>query len=88
MHLLKLTRLIRLARLLQKMDRYSQFSAAILTLLMLSFTLAAHWLACIWYVIASIEVEHNGPDWTIGKKNVKIFFIKISRNFEGKFFRK
>ncbi|XP_021963414.1 potassium voltage-gated channel subfamily H member 8 isoform X2 [Folsomia candida] len=66
MHLLKLTRLIRLARLLQKMDRYSQFSAAILTLLMLSFTLAAHWLACIWYVIASIEVEHNGPDWTIG----------------------
>jgi hypothetical protein len=44
MHLLKLMRLVRLARLLQKMDRYSQFSAAILTLLMLSFTLAAHWL--------------------------------------------
>ncbi|XP_021960719.1 potassium voltage-gated channel subfamily H member 8 [Folsomia candida] len=66
MHLLKLTRLIRLARLLQKMDRYSQFSAAILTLLMLSFTLAAHWLACIWYVIADQEIDSHGAEWTIG----------------------
>jgi potassium voltage-gated channel Eag-related subfamily H protein 8 len=49
--------LLRLARLLQKMDRYSQYSAMILTLLMLSFTLVAHWLACIWYVIAEKEVE-------------------------------
>ncbi|XP_060527733.1 potassium voltage-gated channel subfamily H member 8 isoform X2 [Cylas formicarius] len=56
-HLIKLTRLLRLARLLQKMDRYSQYSAMILTLLMLSFTLVAHWLACIWYVIAEKEVE-------------------------------
>ncbi|XP_044271145.1 potassium voltage-gated channel subfamily H member 8 isoform X2 [Tribolium madens] len=56
-HLIKLTRLLRLARLLQKMDRYSQYSAMILTLLMLSFTLVAHWLACIWYVIAEKEIE-------------------------------
>ncbi|KAG5895875.1 hypothetical protein JTB14_012258 [Gonioctena quinquepunctata] len=56
-HLIKLTRLLRLARLLQKMDRYSQYSAMILTLLMLSFTLVAHWLACIWYVIAEKEVD-------------------------------
>ncbi|XP_063930893.1 potassium voltage-gated channel subfamily H member 8 isoform X1 [Zophobas morio] len=56
-HLIKLTRLLRLARLLQKMDRYSQYSAMILTLLMLSFTLVAHWLACIWYVIAEKELE-------------------------------
>nr|XP_036669144.1 potassium voltage-gated channel subfamily H member 8 isoform X4 [Drosophila suzukii]XP_036669145.1 potassium voltage-gated channel subfamily H member 8 isoform X4 [Drosophila suzukii] len=56
-HLVKLTRLLRLARLLQKIDRYSQHTAMILTLLMFSFTLAAHWLACIWYVIAVKEYE-------------------------------
>ncbi|RXG50788.1 Potassium voltage-gated channel subfamily H member 2 [Armadillidium vulgare] len=51
-YMLKLTRLLRLLRLLQKLDRYSQYSAFILTLLMLSFTLVAHWLACIWHAIA------------------------------------
>ncbi|XP_030385203.1 potassium voltage-gated channel subfamily H member 8 isoform X2 [Scaptodrosophila lebanonensis] len=56
-HLVKLTRLLRLARLLQKIDRYSQHTAMILTLLMFSFTLAAHWLACIWYIIAVKEYE-------------------------------
>ncbi|XP_045129017.1 potassium voltage-gated channel subfamily H member 8-like isoform X3 [Portunus trituberculatus] len=56
-HLLKLTRLLRLARLLQKMDRYYQYSALILTLLMLSFTLVAHWLACVWYAIAEPQVN-------------------------------
>lgn len=53
--LFKLTRLLRLARLLQKIDRYSQYGAIILSLLMISFTLVAHWLACIWYVIADHE---------------------------------
>ena len=35
--------------------RYSQYSIAILTLLMLAFALLAHWLACIWYVIGEAE---------------------------------
>ena len=35
--------------------RYSQYSVAILTLLMLAFALLAHWLACIWYVIGEAE---------------------------------
>ncbi|CAK1582047.1 unnamed protein product [Parnassius mnemosyne] len=66
-HLVKLTRLLRLARLLQKMDRYSQYSALILTLLMLSFTLVAHWLACIWFIIAEKEIEHHKNDsWDLG----------------------
>lgn len=65
-HLVKLTRLLRLARLLQKIDRYSQHTAMILTLLMFSFTLAAHWLACIWYVIAVKEYEWF-PDSNIGE---------------------
>jgi len=38
----------------------------ILTLLMFSFTLAAHWLACIWYVIAVKEYEWF-PDSNIGE---------------------
>jgi len=66
-HLLKLTRLLRLARLLQKMDRYSQYSAMILTLLMLSFTLVAHWLACIWYVVADKERQRNDDQWDLGE---------------------
>lgn len=66
-HLVKLTRLLRLARLLQKMDRYSQYSAMILTLLMLSFTLVAHWLACIWYVIAEKEKSRNDKEWDLSK---------------------
>lgn len=66
-HLVKLTRLLRLARLLQKMDRYSQYSAMILTLLMLSFTLVAHWLACLWYVIAEKERLRNRDEWDLGE---------------------
>lgn len=49
------------------MDRYSQYSAMILTLLMLSFTLVAHWLACIWYVIADKEKDMHGDEWSLGK---------------------
>ncbi|XP_049299665.1 potassium voltage-gated channel subfamily H member 8 isoform X2 [Anopheles funestus] len=65
-HLVKLTRLLRLARLLQKMDRYSQYTAMILTLLMLCFSLVAHWLACVWFVIAEKERLINDADWDIG----------------------
>lgn len=74
---MKLTRLLRLARLLQKMDRYSQYSALILTLLMLSFTLVAHWLACIWFIIAEKEIEHHrNESWDLGKmKRTRSFFI-------------
>ena len=71
-HLLKLTRLLRLARLLQKIDRYSQHSAMILTLLMLSFTLVAHWLACVWYVIADKERQKNDESWDLGKSRVRL----------------
>ncbi|PRD26687.1 UNVERIFIED_CONTAM: Kcnh8 [Trichonephila clavipes] len=69
MHLLKLTRLLRFARLLQKMDRYSQHSTIILTLLMLFFSLVAHWMACVWYVIALAEIEANPSSWDVGWLN-------------------
>lgn len=39
----------------------------ILTLLMLCFSLVAHWLACIWFVIAEKEQIGNDLDWDIGK---------------------
>ncbi|XP_043496426.1 potassium voltage-gated channel subfamily H member 8 isoform X1 [Polistes fuscatus] len=65
-HLVKLTRLLRLARLLQKIDRYSQYSAVILTMLMLFFILVAHWLACIWFVIAEKERLRNDKEWDLG----------------------
>lgn len=66
-HLVKMTRLLRLARLLQKMDRYSQYAAMILTLLMLCFSLVAHWLACIWYVISEKSQPENEAEWDIGQ---------------------
>lgn len=49
--LLKTARLLRLVRVARKIDRYSEYGAAVLVLLMSTFVLIAHWLACIWYVI-------------------------------------
>ncbi|XP_020299509.1 potassium voltage-gated channel subfamily H member 8 [Pseudomyrmex gracilis] len=77
-HLVKLTRLLRLARLLQKMDRYSQYSAVILTMLMLFFILVAHWLACIWFVIAEKERLRNDKDWELGWIHALADKLKIS----------
>ncbi|KAL6098124.1 kcnh2 [Pungitius sinensis] len=56
--LLKTARLLRLVRVARKLDRYSEYGAAVLFLLMCTFALIAHWLACIWYAIGS--VERNG----------------------------
>ncbi|XP_072295847.1 voltage-gated delayed rectifier potassium channel KCNH8-like [Eucyclogobius newberryi] len=66
-HLLKTVRLLRLLRLLQKLDRYSQYSAVVLTLLMSTFALLAHWMACVWYFIGRSEIESNSASsWDIG----------------------
>ncbi|OAF64177.1 hypothetical protein A3Q56_08115, partial [Intoshia linei] len=53
--LLKTARLLRLVRVARKLDRYSEYGAAVLLLLMSMFALIAHWLACIWYQIGKIE---------------------------------
>uniref|UniRef100_A0A668TMN4 Voltage-gated delayed rectifier potassium channel KCNH4 n=1 Tax=Oreochromis aureus TaxID=47969 RepID=A0A668TMN4_OREAU len=66
-HMLKTVRLLRLLRLLQKLDRYSQYSAVVLTLLMSTFALLAHWMACVWYFIGRSEIESNSlTSWDIG----------------------
>lgn len=56
--LLKTARLLRLVRVARKIDRYSEYGAAVLLLLMATFALIAHWLACIWYVITSVHAIH------------------------------
>lgn len=38
-----------MVRVARKLDRYSEYGAAVLFLLMCTFALIAHWLACIWY---------------------------------------
>ncbi|KAI6201258.1 Ion transport and Cyclic nucleotide-binding domain containing protein [Aphelenchoides besseyi] len=43
--LLKAARLLRLVRVARKLDRYSEYGAAVLLLLMATFALIAHWLA-------------------------------------------
>ncbi|XP_031351425.1 potassium voltage-gated channel subfamily H member 6 isoform X3 [Photinus pyralis] len=53
--LLKTARLLRLVRVARKIDRYSEYGAAVLLLLMGTFVLIAHWLACIWYAIGNAE---------------------------------
>merc|ERR1712018_420159 len=57
--LLKTARLLRLVRVARKIDRYSEYGAAVLILLMATFALIAHWLACIWYAIG--HAERSGP---------------------------
>jgi len=78
--MLKVARLLRLARLLQKLDRYYQYSVIVLTLLMAMFTVLAHWLACIWYLIGREEVETNQANWTVGLAHfVFVFCLSHSR---------
>lgn len=62
--LLKTARLLRLVRVARKIDRYSEYGAAVLILLMATFALIAHWLACIWYAIG--HAERSGSSKNIG----------------------
>ncbi|XP_045928444.1 potassium voltage-gated channel subfamily H member 4-like isoform X7 [Micropterus dolomieu] len=78
-HLLKTIRLLHFLRLFQKLERYSQYSALVLTLLMSVFTLLAHWMACIWYVIgrmemANVKTWHNGWLFKLSEQQDMPFF--------------
>ncbi|XP_069066860.1 potassium voltage-gated channel subfamily H member 2 isoform X1 [Pleurodeles waltl] len=61
--LLKTARLLRLVRVARKLDRYSEYGAAVLFLLMCTFALIAHWLACIWYAIGNMERTMKNDDY-------------------------
>ncbi|KAL3970012.1 proto-oncogene serine/threonine-protein kinase Pim-1 [Sarotherodon galilaeus] len=80
--LLKTARLLRLVRVARKLDRYSEYGAAVLMLLMCIFALIAHWLACIWYAIGNVEkpyLEHR-IGWldNLGDKYVTALYFTFS----------
>ncbi|VDD96396.1 unnamed protein product [Enterobius vermicularis] len=61
--LLKTARLLRLVRVARKLDRYSEYGAGVLLLLMATFVLIGHWLSCIWYFIGSSEIQNTNNTW-------------------------
>ena len=65
--LLKTARLLRLVRVARKLDQYSEYGMAVLCLLMCSFALLAHWLACVWYAIGNLERKVKPPHRNIGE---------------------
>ncbi|KAH0627732.1 hypothetical protein JD844_003873 [Phrynosoma platyrhinos] len=71
--LLKTARLLRLVRVARKLDRYSEYGAAVLFLLMCTFALIAHWLACIWYAIGNMEGKAIGWLHSLGSQIGKPF---------------
>lgn len=71
--LLKTARLLRLVRVARKLDRYSEYGAAVLFLLMCTFALIAHWLACIWYAIGNMEGKAIGWLHSLGGQIGKPF---------------
>lgn len=71
--LLKTARLLRLVRVARKLDRYSEYGAAVLFLLMCTFALIAHWLACIWYAIGNMEGKTIGWLHSLGGQIGKPF---------------
>lgn len=54
--LLKTARLLRLVRVARKLDRYSEYGAAVLFLLMCTFALIAHWLGKYFKVYPSVRI--------------------------------
>nr|XP_012227365.1 PREDICTED: potassium voltage-gated channel protein eag isoform X6 [Linepithema humile] len=56
---LKVVRLLRLGRVVRKLDRYLEYGAAMLILLLCFYMLVAHWLACIWYSIGRSDADQG-----------------------------
>jgi len=67
---LKVVRLLRLGRVVRKLDRYLEYGAAMLILLLCFYMLVAHWLACIWYSIGRSDAD-NGVSQGLGNLGKK-----------------
>ncbi|KAM4689652.1 voltage-gated inwardly rectifying potassium channel KCNH2 [Discoglossus pictus] len=83
--LLKTARLLRLVRVARKLDRYSEYGAAVLFLLMCTFALIAHWLACIWYAIGHMEhydENYRSIGWlfSLGTQIMKPYNMSIPKS--------
>lgn len=59
MGVLKTARLLRLLRIARRIDQYSEYGAAVLLLMMATFVLISHWLACIFYAIAALKRDED-----------------------------
>ncbi|EDV20269.1 uncharacterized protein TRIADDRAFT_51027 [Trichoplax adhaerens] len=53
-------RLLRLSRFIRKFNEYVEYGATMIVLLMFTYVLVAHWLACIWYRIGFDECTTFG----------------------------
>ncbi|XP_068730790.1 potassium voltage-gated channel subfamily H member 5-like isoform X2 [Montipora capricornis] len=60
---LKVFRLLRLGRVARKIDKYLEYGASTFFLLMLTFCLVAHWMACIFYLIATTIDKDEPHNW-------------------------
>ncbi|KAH3873160.1 hypothetical protein DPMN_036387 [Dreissena polymorpha] len=56
--ILKTARLLRLLRVIRRIEQFAEYGAAVLLLLMVTFSLVGHWLACAFYAIAYWERPH------------------------------
>ncbi|XP_035207392.1 potassium voltage-gated channel protein eag-like [Stegodyphus dumicola] len=82
---LKVVRLLRLGRVVRKLDRYLEYGAAMLILLLCFYMLVAHWLACIWYSIGRSDAENGYVHswlWKLSNTTGKHFYYKPSSNPE------
>ncbi|XP_045199121.2 potassium voltage-gated channel subfamily H member 7-like [Mercenaria mercenaria] len=63
--ILKTARLLRLLRVIRRIEQFAEYGAAVLLLLMVTFSLVGHWLACVFYAIAYWERPHleNAIGW-------------------------
>ncbi|GIY32928.1 potassium voltage-gated channel protein eag [Caerostris darwini] len=80
---LKVVRLLRLGRVVRKLDRYLEYGAAMLILLLCFYMLVAHWLACIWYSIGRSDAENGFIHswlWKLSNTTGKHFYFKPSSN--------
>lgn len=72
--LMKLARLLRLSHVIHKIGRYAQYSAAVLSLLMVAYALVCHWMACFWFVIGYFDLRDNNN----GFKNGWLYSLAVS----------
>ena len=59
----KCIRLLRITRIIRKLDHYINYGVVTLMLCIVAFLLFAHWMACIFYLIARGYDKYNEVGW-------------------------
>ncbi|VDP00622.1 unnamed protein product [Soboliphyme baturini] len=78
---LKIIRLLRLGRVARKLDSYLDYGVATLLLLLATYVMVAHWLACIWYSIGEYETRK----WLIHRTGGKCWLIRLAEEIDTPF---